>query len=248
MYLPRSYLVNHAVLVLGNEEAAKQAMYALLLHKAFDPHHAVIVMGKKGDVKNYDIQFLKQFDAIILNKGALTDQSSIFILNNYAQDGGKIIPDVITGKQTASDEDIEKLFLSFNAQNSQKNLNLSNFSPDYFWTSIKNISKAPINYYSPKVIKVNVESDKKFLIFSETFPIYGGWVAKADGKKLEILRANGVIAAILLPKGTKEVVFSYEPRSFKIGAYIAIITIIFLLCCFAFFIWKNRNDSSVKPQ
>ena len=76
-----------------------------------------------------------------------------------------------------------------------------------------------------QIQKVILEEEKKvmqtvskqdgILVVLDSF--YPSWEARTDDKKTEILRANGIFQAILVPQGTHTIVFSYVPRMFWYG-------------------------------
>lgn len=51
-------------------------------------------------------------------------------------------------------------------------------------------------------------------------PAYRGWVASVDGRRAEVVPANGSASAVLLEAGTHRVEVSFEPLSWRIGAAI----------------------------
>jgi hypothetical protein len=55
-----------------------------------------------------------------------------------------------------------------------------------------------------------------YLVLSEIF--YPGWRATVDGKEVPVERADYLITALPLPKGTHRVEYRYDPLSFKLGA------------------------------
>ena len=60
---------------------------------------------------------------------------------------------------------------------------------------------------------------------------YPGWIAEEEGRRLEILRADGFFRAVALPAGTHRVTFRYRPLSVPVGAGIsaaALLTILLL--------------------
>ncbi|OGW27841.1 MAG: hypothetical protein A3K09_06870 [Nitrospinae bacterium RIFCSPLOWO2_12_FULL_47_7] len=72
-------------------------------------------------------------------------------------------------------------------------------------------------------VKLN---SKKFLFLSESY--YPGWSALVDGKLAKIYRANYIFRALHLEPGEHQILFRYNPISFKIGAAITLVTI--LIC------------------
>jgi hypothetical protein len=67
------------------------------------------------------------------------------------------------------------------------------------------------------------------LVLTDLF--YPGWIAEEEGRRLEILRADGFFRAVALPAGTHRVTFRYRPLSVLAGAGIsaaALLTILLL--------------------
>ena len=58
------------------------------------------------------------------------------------------------------------------------------------------------------------------------YPVQNNEVWKSGGKPKKIMRANYAFRAIALEPGEYEVHFTYEPVSFKIGAFISLLTVI----------------------
>ena len=98
--------------------------------------------------------------------------------------------------------------------------------------------EATIDYYSPHKITIGVDMDNPgFLVLSEAW--YPGWKAYDNNKEIKIYRADYILRAVYLEEGTHKVDFVFEPKSFKIGFLITIVTlltIVFLLIVF----WKYK--------
>ena len=58
---------------------------------------------------------------------------------------------------------------------------------------------------------------------------YPGWIAEEEGRRLPLLRADGLFRAVALSAGTHRVVFRYRPLSFYVGAGISVLTVLTLL-------------------
>ena len=84
--------------------------------------------------------------------------------------------------------------------------------------------------YTGNRIEANVTtSHAGFLVLTDTW--YPGWKAFVDGKETPIMRANYTFRAILVPRGSHTVRFSYEPQSVVIGATLSLISL-FFVCLF----------------
>ena len=73
----------------------------------------------------------------------------------------------------------------------------------------------------------NVTSDQ-LAVFSEIF-YSKGWNAYIDGKISPHFRANYVLRAMMVPKGTKKIEFKFEPQTFKIGEVVSLSSSILIL-------------------
>ncbi|HSW87823.1 MAG TPA: YfhO family protein [Candidatus Saccharimonadales bacterium] len=69
-----------------------------------------------------------------------------------------------------------------------------------------------------------------FYISDTYFP---GWKAIVDGQPLKIYRANYNFRAVIIPKGSSRLTFTYVPTNFFLGIFVSCISVI-LLSCFLF--------------
>lgn len=63
---------------------------------------------------------------------------------------------------------------------------------------------------------------RRLLFVARTFD--RNWQVLADGLEVRLLRADGFLSAVLLPAGTREVVFRYESRANRQGAFVSAIS------------------------
>jgi len=225
-FLPKAYFAKNSILVLGSKERSnmdypKQLMYGIMQSSYFEPENTVIILGDKGSLGNYNYNFLQRFDIIVLTPGNL-DQNSGYILNQFKDKGGLLLPDIIKGKNDISEADIEEALKSLNNKSSYK------------------VDDSMINFLSFDETLINLKGEEEgFLIVSDQFPLYPGWKARIDDKKTDILRANGVVSSVYVPKGSKTVYFYYKPRAYTIGRNITLLTVILLLVYFGVTLTKK---------
>lgn len=209
-HAPRFYIVNNSALVLGEKANADKLVYPLLLSN-FNPLNSVILSGDLPE--NYETDELKKFSAIILAQPP-KDYMDIEKLSNYKKTGGILLPDIVSGKNSLSNEDVFSLFRSFSGGYEEK---------------------APKIYSSRKIIleikKEDLKHKNNFLVLSEQFAAFSGWSAKLNGNNAKIYPANGVLSAIYLSgPGTLEI--SYLPKSFIYGLFISAIVLSLILLYF----------------
>jgi len=80
------------------------------------------------------------------------------------------------------------------------------------------------NYSPDKVILSITASSNGILVLSDTF--YPGWKAYVDREETEIMKANTVMRAIIIPKGKHLVRFVYDPMPFNNGLKLGLCTLI----------------------
>lgn len=93
---------------------------------------------------------------------------------------------------------------------------------------LKSPSEAKIISYEPSRVEITASTDcPKMLFLSDNY--YPGWKAYVDGKETTLYRADYSFRAVPLTPGSHNVVFLYDPWSFKIGLLISGLTLITIL-------------------
>jgi hypothetical protein len=72
------------------------------------------------------------------------------------------------------------------------------------------------NYTSRKISISSETTGPALLVLSEVY-YPAGWKAYVDGQETEIYRTDYVLRSIVVPGGTHEVVFSFDPSSYRLG-------------------------------
>ena len=97
--------------------------------------------------------------------------------------------------------------------------------------------------YKPGELKLLAESDQPgFIFLADNF--YPGWKAYIDGQETKIYRANYTFRAVFVPQGEHEIMFLFEPQSFKIGLRVSIISFFAVIGILFYGIIKSRYSSS----
>lgn len=103
-------------------------------------------------------------------------------------------------------------------------------------------SHATILDYRPEAVRVAVDTSRAaVLVLNDAFE--PGWTARIDGgESLEILRANGLVRAVVVPPGRAQIVFQYETPGLYLGALFSGIGLLILIALF--FLSGNQHSVS----
>ena len=83
--------------------------------------------------------------------------------------------------------------------------------------------------YKPNQLTYNFNaSEDKLVVFSEIWTSKG-WTMHIDGEEKPILRADYLLRAAMVPAGQHEIVMRYEPRIWKVGGVISLVSSLVIL-------------------
>lgn len=86
------------------------------------------------------------------------------------------------------------------------------------------VGSVRVKSYAPEEVQLEVEgSQGGMLVLSDTY--YPGWRAFVDGEERPIFQANHVFRAVPVQAGTREVIFRYEPDSFRNGLWLSVLSL-----------------------
>ena len=89
---------------------------------------------------------------------------------------------------------------------------------------LSDASVATIREYKPRSVTIDADMEHAgFLILADTY--YPGWKVFVDGEEKELYAADYIARGVFLPEGHHEVQFVYAPLSFKVGAWLSLITL-----------------------
>jgi hypothetical protein len=93
---------------------------------------------------------------------------------------------------------------------------------------LADIQPVAVSEQSPHRISLLVEAPVAgFVVLADTF--YPGWQATVDGRPAQIWPANLAFRAVAVESGQHEIVFNYRPRSFTVGLWISIVTLLIVI-------------------
>ncbi len=99
---------------------------------------------------------------------------------------------------------------------------------------------AKIVAYEPDRVIIKVQATAAgALVLSDNW--HSGWRATINGKQAAVVRANQVMRAVPVPKGSSEVIFAFHPTSFTIGSALSMLVLAGVVLLF---FWKTKSTSS----
>lgn len=116
------------------------------------------------------------------------------------------------------------------------------FAEDVLTKTEVEIGKVIINDYKPNSIKLSVSaSEEQALVLADTY--YPGWKAYINNQETPIYKANYSFRGIIVPEGSHEIEFKYEPFWFQIGLTISVLSLMGWLILGIFNIIHRRELS-----
>jgi len=76
-----------------------------------------------------------------------------------------------------------------------------------------------------------------------TDPWYPGWVCRIDGEEAPIWRADYAFRGVIVPVGSRDVVFRFEPKSYRRGKWVSLGTGSLVLLLAAVSAWRGARSS-----
>uniref|UniRef100_UPI0039A60810 YfhO family protein n=1 Tax=Ornithobacterium rhinotracheale TaxID=28251 RepID=UPI0039A60810 len=105
-------------------------------------------------------------------------------------------------------------------------------------------AKIALSQYLPYEIRYTSQNENNgFAVFSEVF-YNKGWRARIDGQEAPIVQTNYFLRGLEIPKGKHEIVFTFEPKSIRLGTAITLASnVIFILLALgsSLYLYKKRT-------
>jgi len=91
---------------------------------------------------------------------------------------------------------------------------------------VNNLGESKIRFleYLPNREKIEISMDKPGLLI-ESASHYPGWRAYLDGEEVKVIKANYSLRAYMVPRGRHILEVVYEPKSFRRGSIITILSL-----------------------
>ena len=126
-------------------------------------------------------------------------------------------------------KEFEKEVANYHPTSSEGNITLTDYKPNQL------------------TYQFNANEDK-LVVFSEIWTSKG-WTMQIDGQESPLLRANYLLRAAMIPAGQHEIIMRYEPKIWKIGGTISLVSsLVILLGCIGAIIYsfiKQKTEKAV---
>ncbi len=101
----------------------------------------------------------------------------------------------------------------------------------------QNIRPVEVIHWSPEKIEAEA-AGPGLLVLSEI--MYPGWRVQVDGSQATILEAAGLLRSVILPAGSHQVLFYFQPVSLYVGASLSLVGVVL---AGLFYHWFSRDEA-----
>jgi hypothetical protein len=109
-------------------------------------------------------------------------------------------------------------------------------------------NKAEVSHYDIHEIKVSASvKNPGFMVLSEIY-YPSGWKAFVDGKEAKIFKTNYILRGLFLQPGDHQIVFKFDPGSYRLGVWISLLTLLALLGLLGFTGWQTYHAYRLKRE
>lgn len=184
---------------------------------------------------NYEVLNMLHAKYLILND----ETGNLFVEQNDSVYGNAWFAYKVKWAKTA-DEEIQNL-TELDGETAILDEKYKSELPDNLWLQDSTATIALKSYAPNKLVYQSHSRLPQLAMFSEMYYPHG-WKAMVDGKPYEILRANYVLRALVLPEGSHEIIFSFEPEVVKKGAQWSLWSylLFFVLTILGVFLTRNH--------
>lgn len=103
-----------------------------------------------------------------------------------------------------------------------------------------------VSYRANRLVYDYVSPATKLAVFSEIY-YPKGWNAYIDGDPAEHFRVNYVLRGIVIPEGKHEIVFRFEPESYKIGNKVSLagsVLLILVIAAYVYYLLRRKTKTT----
>ncbi len=113
------------------------------------------------------------------------------------------------------------------------------------YRSTDSVGSITLTDYKPNQLTYSFDANEdKLVVFSEVWTSKG-WTMRIDGEERPLLRADYLLRAAMVPAGKHEIVMRYEPRIWKVGGVVSLVSsltvILFAVGALVYSILKKKQ-------
>lgn len=101
-------------------------------------------------------------------------------------------------------------------------------------------SEASVVEYNDQSLKILVKTNKPAPLIISNIN-YPGWKAEINGKQATLNKVNYMFQGMIIPQGESKITLKFQPASFNIGIYIALVALT-ASAYISFVLWKKRSQ------
>jgi hypothetical protein len=214
--MPRAWLVQHAILVLGDRADRQEAAYQLLDHPDFDPRRMVVIHW--DDRKRLAPDELSHYRAVSIPESWATAwqrhpefaHTKLLFYDSETSSRSHMF-------RWARPDEVTRLLNELNETASESEQNSS---------GDKAYVLADFRISHSGHARISLPARAGFLVLAEKIAHFPGWTAASDSGAHTLLKANGVATAIRLDGRESTIEFKYRPTGLAIGLWITVTSLL----------------------
>ncbi len=217
---PRAMLPARVFGVLGEGRGGRDVMYAIFDSDSFDPaRDSVIALDDEARVESAEL--------LAMNALVLVESDSV----RSADWEQRLLAEGIQAER------VLRLGSEWNTAEGQQIDAWLQALDGIASGSSQKAEFARLNSSEVHVQRASAERGR-FVVISETWPLYGGWELRSAGRRLNLHLADGVASAVFLAAGERKLEASYKPVSVRIGFGLAALGLLLAL----WLCWGERSS------
>ncbi|UZD22390.1 hypothetical protein PBT90_02960 [Algoriphagus halophytocola] len=220
---------------LGGYHGAKMRRYQDLLDHRLNPElNAFVTKAQEG---NFDFEGIQTFN-MMNTKYVIAGNAANAVFENPAANGPAWIPNQIVSVQSNQEEIDELGKINTKTQ--------ATINTEEFGEVPAGAGQITHTSYAPNELHYTADMAQEGLaVFSEIY-YPEGWKATIDGEEAAILRTDYLLRGLLIPAGTHEIVFKFEPKSYYATKTPMIIFQYLILLCLIGGIFLTIKEKNAK--
>jgi hypothetical protein len=221
---------------IGGYHGAKMKKYNELISYGISGEMSEMIAGLQGGEMNFEAYYIiNMLNTQFFKYGPAKEN----ILPNSSAFGNAWFANEVRHAENADQE-----MALLNQLKSQQEVVVNKTKYGEVSSSYNGSGTITLTEYRPNKLTYQSESAENGLaVFSEIY-YPKGWTATIDGEEAPILEANYVLRALEVPAGKHEVIFKFDPASYRIGNLLTLIMSVLMLGVLGFGVFRSVQELS----